>query len=351
MEGQAKFDRTIEGKNISLYTFKNQVGTELHITNYGSRIVNLSVARSGKPKVDVVVGFDSIDGYLNATEVYHGATIGRYANRVALGKFHIGQQDYQLAINNPPNHLHGGPDGFHSRIWEVTDVSEKKISLSYLSVDGEENYPGNLKVSVTYTLTDDNEVIIHYEAVCDQSTILNLTNHSYFNLNGQGSGTILGHELYINADRFTPVNETLIPDGTLQPVKGTPFDFKIPHTIGRHINDDHIQLQYGNGYDHNYVLNKDGLNHELAARVKGDISGLVMEVYTDQPGMQFYTGNFMSGENMIKGHVPDHFRTAFCLETQHYPDSPHHSNFPSTLYHHGEIFRSTTIYKFPTTQE
>jgi aldose 1-epimerase len=350
MAGQEKFERTLQGKAVSLYNLKNSAGTELNITNYGCRIVNLLVARPNKPYVDVVVGFDTIDGYLNATEVYHGAIIGRYANRIANGNFYLDKKDYQLAINNPPNHLHGGPMGFHSQVWDVINSSPGSISLSYLSPDGEEGYPGNLKVTVTYSLTDENEVIIHYEAVCDSPTIMNLTNHSYFNLNGQGSGTILGHEMYINADRYTPVTETLIPDGTLEHVKGTPFDFKLPHSIGRHINDDHIQLQYGNGYDHNYVLNKEGLNHELAARVKGDVTGLIMEVYTDQPGMQFYTGNFMSGENFIKGHIPDHFRTAFCLETQHYPDSPHHSNFPSTVYHHGEVFKSTTIYKFPVTQ-
>jgi aldose 1-epimerase len=346
MPDKESFAKTIDGKLVSLFRLKNSAGTELCITNYGCRIVSLVVGDKNGDPTDVVMGFDSIDGYLNTTEVYHGATIGRYSNRIARGNFHLKEKEYHLAINNPPNHLHGGPLGFHTKVWNVEQLDEDSVALSCLSADGEEGYPGNLKIKVRFSLSVQNEVVINYEAATDQSTILNVTNHAYFNLNGLGSGTILNHVLEINADQYTPVDETLIPYGNLEPVWQTPFDFTSPVTIGKRINDDHIQLRYGNGYDHNYVLNKKGLEPNLAARVVADKTGIVMEVFTDQPGMQFYTGNFMSGENITKGHVPDHFRTAFCLETQHFPDSPHHFNFPSTVLNPGEEFRSTTIYKF-----
>lgn len=339
------FNRQIDGKAVQLYQLKNSQQTRLHITNYGCRIVNLVVAdKTGSP-VDVVVGFDSLDGYLTATEVYHGATIGRYANRIARGRCTVAGKPLELAINNQPNHLHGGPEGFHTKVWEASALSENSITLSYLSADGEEGYPGNLRTEVSFTLSEDNEVIIRYRVQTDQPTVLNLTNHAYFNLNGVGSGTILKHSLQIFAAHYTPVDENLIPTGQLAPVEQTPFDFSTPHTIGERINSDFDQLRFGNGYDHNYVLNTEG-RIALAAKATGDASGVVMEVYTDQPGVQFYTGNFMSGENIIKGHVPDHFRTAFCLETQHYPDSPNQSAFPSTQLEPGETFTSTTIYKF-----
>jgi aldose 1-epimerase len=340
-----KFDRIIDGKKVDLFILQNKLGTRLCVTNYGCRIVSLKVNNSDGQPFDVVVGFDSLNGYLQATEVYHGATIGRYANRIASGNFTIEGKDYSLAVNNEPNHLHGGPEGFHTKVWDVNSVEDQKISLSYLSPDGEEGYPGNLQTRVSFSLTDDNEVIIHYEAETDKATILNLTNHAYFNLNGQGSGTILNHTLQINADLYTPVNEFLIPTGTAA-VVDTPFDFREPKRIGERINDDHIQLQYGNGYDHNYVLPGSSEALPVIARVVADKSGLIMEVLTDQPGVQFYTGNFMSGENLIKGHVPDHFRTAFCLETQHFPDSPHHAAFPSTVLETGNTFTSSTVYRF-----
>lgn len=346
MPGTESFEKIIDGKQVSLFRLKNRLNTQLCITNYGCRIVSLLVQDKNEQPVDVVVGFDSIEGYLTATEVYHGATIGRYANRIARGEFHLKENEYQLAVNNGPNHLHGGPGGFHSRVWDVEERTEGSITLSYLSVNGEEGYPGNLRIKVRFTLSIENEVIIDYEATTDETTILNVTNHAYFNLNGQGSGTILNHALHINADRYTPVNENLIPTGTLDVVDQTPFDFTTLTTIGKRINENNLQLKYGNGYDHNYVLNKYGREPEFAARAVGDKTGIIMDVFTDQPGMQFYTGNFMSGENLIKGHVPDHFRTAFCLETQHYPDTPHHSNFPSTVLNPGHVFKSTTIYKF-----
>jgi aldose 1-epimerase len=339
------FERTLDGKKVDLYKLKNSHGTTLCITNYGCRIVSLQVKNSVEESFDIVMGFDSLDGYLQATEIYHGATIGRYANRIANGSFTLESVDYSLPINNEPNHLHGGAGGFHTKVWDVIKAEDHTITLSYLSTDGEEGYPGNLHTIVSFTLTEENEVIISYEAETDKTTVLNLTNHAYFNLNGLGSGTILDHKLLINADLFTTVNEFLVPTGTAA-VIGTPFDFRELKRIGERINDDHIQLQYGNGYDHNYVLPGSSEELPVIARVEADKSGLIMEVLTDQPGVQFYTGNFMSGENMVKGHVPDHFRSAFCLETQHFPDSPNHAAFPSTTLQPGEKFSSRTIYRF-----
>jgi aldose 1-epimerase len=339
------FERTLDGKKVDLFKLENSHGTRLCITNYGCRIVSLQVKNSDQKAFDVVMGFDSLDGYLQATEVYHGATIGRYANRIALGAFTLDTVDYTLPINNEPNHLHGGPGGFHTKVWDVIKVEDQMITLAYLSPDGEEGYPGNLQIRVSFTLTEENEVIISYEAETDKTTILNLTNHAYFNLNGLGSGTILNHRLQINADLFSTVNESLIPTGTAA-VIDTPFDFRELKRIGERINEDHIQLQYGNGYDHNYVLPGSSEELPVIARVEADKSGLNMEVLTDQPGVQFYTGNFMSGENIVKGQVPDHFRTAFCLETQHFPDSPNHAAFPSTTLAPGEKFSSRTVYRF-----
>jgi aldose 1-epimerase len=348
MPAKESFEKVIDGKHVSLFKLKNSLNTELCITNYGCRIVSLKVGDKNGDPADVVMGFDSIDGYLQTTEVYHGATIGRYSNRIEKGNFHLKEKEYHLALNNPPNHLHGGPGGFHTKVWDVEKFDKDSITLSYLSVDGEEDYPGNLKIKVRFNLSEQNEVIISYEAVTDQSTVLNVTNHAYFNLNGLGSGTILNHLLQINAEHYTPVGETLIPYGNLESVAGTPFDFTSPFIIGERINEDHLQLKYGNGYDHNYVLNKSGLEPNFAARVIADKTGIILEVFTDQPGMQFYTANFKPAENITKGPVPDHFRTAFCLETQHFPDSPHHFNFPSTVLNPREIFHSTTIYKFST---
>ncbi len=346
MPNKERFYKILDGKQISLFPLKNKLNTELYLTNYGCRIVSLKVNdQNGRP-VPVVVGFDSIDEYLTTTEVYHGAVIGRYANRIARGRFHLKEKKYQLAINNPPNHLHGGPHGFHSKVWEVMEVSENSVTLSYLSVDGEEGYPGNISIAVRYSLSHQNEVVIDYKATTDQSTILNLTNHAYFNLNGIGSGTIANHLLHINAHHYTPVNENLIPIGMLDAVEKTPFDFTTPRPIGKRINEKNIQLLYGNGYDHNYVLGNNGREPDFAARVVGDKTGIAMEVFTNEPGMQFYTNNATPKDAVAGGPVEDRYRTAFCLETQHFPDSPHHFNFPSTVLNPGDIFRSTTIYKF-----
>jgi aldose 1-epimerase len=337
------FNKTLNGEKISLHFLNNKNNIEVAITNYGARIVTLIVPDKNNQSTDVVVGFDSLQGYLNSTETYHGAIVGRYANRIARGQFSLKGKTYQLAINNPPNHLHGGPKGFNNQVWKIEEARENSIRLSYLSKDGEENYPGNLNVSVTYRLTDNNELMIDYKASTDQATVLNLTSHPFFNLNGQGTGTIENHLLQIDADNYTPVDKTIIPTGVVK-VENTPFDFRKQKTIGQNINDDNEQLKFGAGYDHNFVLNGEGLR--TAGIAIGDKSGIVMETITDQPGMQLYTGNWMKGDNTIKYGLKDNSREAFCLETQHYPDSPNHPKFPSTALHPGDVFRSTTMYKF-----
>lgn len=337
------FNETLNGEKVSIHFLNNKNNIEVAVTNYGARIVALIVPDKNQNPTDVVVGFDSLDGYLNSTEKYHGAIVGRYANRIAKGRFSLNGNIYQLAVNLPPNHLHGGVNGFNNKVWKIEEANENSIKLFYLSKDGEENYPGNLSVSVRYTLTGKNELIIDYEAATDQPTIINLTAHPFFNLNGQGKGTVDDHLLQINSDAYTPVDETIIPTGIVT-VENTPFDFRIPKTIGQNINDDNEQLKLGSGYDHNFVLNEEGLR--TAAVAIGDKSGIVMETITDQPGMQLYTGNWMQGENTIKYGLKDNRREAFCLETQHYPDSPNHPEFPSTVLEPGEVFRSTTIYKF-----
>ena len=337
------FDQTLNGGRVNLYFLRNKNGLETAITNYGARIVTLIVPDKSGKATDIVVGFDSLKGYLDSTETYHGAIVGRYANRIANARFNLDGRTYQLAVNMPPNHLHGGPNGFNKQVWKVEEVQTNSIRLSYVSEDGEENYPGNLKVIVTYTLTEENELKIDYEATTDKATVLNLTSHPFFNLNGQGTGTMENHLLQINADKYTPVDESIIPTGIFT-VEDTPFDFRKPKTIGQNINDDNEQLKFGAGYDHNYVLEGNGLR--TAGKAIGDKTGIVMEVITDQPGMQLYTGNWMAGENNIKYGLKDNRREAFCLETQHYPDSPNHPEFPSTVLRPGDVFQSTTIYKF-----
>ncbi len=332
------FSGSVDEKKVSLFTLNNRNGTRVNITNYGARVVEWLFN-----EVDVVVGFDSLDGYLNATDPYYGATIGRFANRIADGKFIIDGNEYQLPVNNPPNHLHGGRKGFHNCVWTVLASNDRTLQLEYISRDGEEGYPGNMAVTLTYSLTTEDELIIEYAAQSDQATIINLTNHSYFNLNGQGNGDILQHRLQINADHFTPIDESLIPVGQVMKVDNSPLDFRIEKTIGEDINQNVEQLQFANGFDHNYVLHTDP--DVFAARAVGDKTGIVLEVYTTQPGMQFYSGNFMKGENGVKGGVKDEFRTAFCLETQHFPDSPNQPGFPSTVLLPDETFTSKTVYK------
>lgn len=339
------FVAAIDGKKTSLYILKNKNGMEAAITNYGGRLVSLMVPDSGGRQVDVVAGFESVQGFQHSTEPYFGATIGRFGNRIAGGKFTLEGKEYTLYKNNGPNTLHGGKKGFQDEVWDVTLVNDSILELRYLSKDMEEGFPGNLSVKVTYTLTADNRIQVNYEATTDKPTVLNLTNHAFFNLNGTGSGTILNHLVEINADTYTPVNATLIPTGKLEPVAGTPFDFRKVTAIGARIGMANEQLKDGNGYDHNYVLNKH-LPDQRVARVEGDKTGIIMDVYTQEPGMQFYSGNFMAGKNTMKSGTRDEFRTAFAMETQHFPDSPNQPQFPSTVLKPGEVYKTETSYKF-----
>ena len=344
----AAFEQTIDGKKVALYMIKNAKGMQAAIPHFGGRLVSLLVPdKSGKP-TDVIVGFDNLNDFVKiSTDPYYGATIGRYGNRIAKAKFSIDGVEYKLAANNGVNALHGGPKGFHNVVWDAKPVGENGLELSYTSADGEEGYPGKLNVKVVCTLTDSNELKIDYEATTNKKTVCNLTHHSYFNLNGVGSGNIANHQLMINADTYTPVDETLIPTGKIEKVEGTPFDFRTATAIGARVNDSaNDQIKKGAGYDHNFVLNKNkGTGLNLAATAWGDKSGILMEVYTQEPGLQFYGGNFMNGKNSLKG-TKDDYRTAFCLETQHFPDSPNQPAFPSTLLEPGKVYKTTSVYRF-----
>lgn len=336
------FGKTADGAAVDLYTLKSDK-LEVAITNYGARVVTLKAPDRAGNVVDIVLGFDSLDGYLKENP-YFGAVVGRYGNRIAGGKFSLDGHEYTLARNNGGNSLHGGLQGFDKKVW-AGRVEGDGILLRYLSKDGEEGYPGNLSVSVKYTLSG-NELQIDYEATTDKDTVLNLTNHSYFNLAGQGNGDILKHEVTIDGNRFTPVDKGLIPTGELKPVAGTPFDFRNPHAIGERINLDNEQLKLAGGYDHNWVLNnKNGLLN-LAARVHEPTAGRVMEVLTTQPGLQFYTGNFLDGSITGKGGKVYKKRYAFCMETQHFPDSPNHPQFPTTELKPGQRYQTTTVFRF-----
>jgi aldose 1-epimerase len=337
-----------EGTPVDLYTLTNSHGVEARVTNYGGILVSLRVPDKNGKLADVVLGYDNVDGYLQ-NPAYFGAIVGRYVNRIANGLFTLDGVKYFLAKNNGPNSLHGGLKGFDKKIWQAEPLGKKRnvgVVFTYVSKDGEEGYPGNLKVKVRYTLTEDSKLVVEYDAVTDKATPVNLTNHSYFNLAGEGNGDVLGHELTLNADRFTTVVKSLIPTGELRPVKGTPLDFTKATAIGARINQNYEQLILAGGYDHNFVINGKGGSLELAARVREPNSGRVMEVYTTEPGVQFYTGNFLDGTIAGKqGHVyKQHY--GFCLETQHFPDSPNHSGFPSTILRPGQTFHSRTIYKF-----
>jgi aldose 1-epimerase len=343
---KSAFQATIDGKKTDLYILKNKNNMQAAITNFGGRIVSLLVPDNDK-MIDVSIGFDNVKSYQDDSEPYFGALIGRYGNRIAKGKFSLDNKQYSLFVNNGVNSLHGGKKSFRSVVWDAKQVSDSVLELTYLSKDMEEGYPGNLTVKVTYTVTDDNELKIDYEANTDKKTVLNLTNHAYFNLNGSGNGDILGHELMLNADNFTPVDSTLIPTGKMITVKNTPFDFIKLTPIGSRIDANNEQIKFGGGYDHNFVLNPNtanGLN--MAAKVIADKSNIVMEVFTEEPGVQFYTGNFMNSSHDIKGGKKDDKRTAFCLETQHFPDSPNQPSFPSTVLEVGKKYKTSTVYKF-----
>jgi aldose 1-epimerase len=340
------FGMTPEGDTVELFTLTNASGVELRAMTYGGIIVSLKVPdRDGKPG-DVVLGYDSLAGYLRSSP-YFGAIVGRYANRIAKGAFTLDGKAYHLAINNPPNALHGGLRGFDKVVWDGEPFSDARgtgVVFRHTSPDGDEGYPGTVMVQVTYTLTDSNDVVIDYEATTDKATPINLSQHSYFNL--AGSGSILGHELMIAADSFTPIDSTFIPTGAITPVAGTPFDFRTPHPIGERIDADNEQLRYAGGYDHNFVLNHPGMGLALAARVSDSASGRVLEIRTDQPGVQFYSGNFLDGTITGKQGVVYAHRSGLALETQHFPDSPNHPNFPSTILEPGQQFRSRTLWHF-----
>jgi aldose 1-epimerase len=344
------YGQTADAKRVDLYTLTNVSGMEVRITTYGAAVVSLVVPdRNGKP-ADVVLGYDSLEDYI-AGGYYFGCIAGRCANRIAGGKFALHGTQYRLATNEGGNHLHGGLRGFDKMVWQAQEFegnASTGLRFSYLSPDGEEGYPGNLACTVSYTLGAANELKIDYGAVTDAPTIVNLTSHAYFNLAGAGSGDVLSHELMINADRFTPVDGRLIPTGELKSVKGTPFDFTRLIAIGARIDEDDEQLILGKGYDHNWVLNKDGDGPCLAARTFERDSGRMLEVSTTQPGLQFYSGNFL--QNRIAGKAGQiyHRRSGFCLETQHFPDSPNRPNFPSTVLEPGSKYEHTTIFKFTT---
>jgi aldose 1-epimerase len=336
-----------DGKKVELYTLTNRNGVEAKITTYGGIVVSLKVPDKQGKLSDIVLGYDNLEGYLQDTS-YFGALIGRYGNRIAKGRFKLNGTEYKLATNNGENHLHGGVKGFDKVVWNgraAKTTNGVKLTLTYQSHDMEEGYPGNLFVTVAYTLTNANELRIDYSATTDKDTIVNLTHHSYFNLAGEGNGDILKHQLMINASRFTPVDPGLIPTGELRNVKGTPFDFFQPTPIGSRIDTEDEQLKIGRGYDHNFVINGPSGVLRKAASVSEETTGRVIEVWTTEPGMQFYTGNFLSGKPG-KGGKPYQFRYGFCLETQHYPDSPNHPLFPTTGLKKGARYQSTTIYRF-----
>lgn len=342
---KTSYGRTGDEKPVDLITLRNAKGAEMQLITYGGIVTSLKVPdKNGKPG-DVVLGYDNLDSYLT-NNPYFGALIGRYGNRIANGRFSIDGQTYRLAQNNGSNNLHGGPAGFDKVVWSVvrqhaTD-REASVELSYLSKDGDQGFPGNLKVTALYTLTEDNALRVDYTATTDKPTVVNLTHHSYFNLAGHGD--ILNHEVVINADKFTPVDANLIPTGELRPVKGTPFDFTTPHKIGARIDGGDEQLALGGGYDHNWVLNKKAGELGFVASAYDAGSGRLMEVFSTEPGTQFYTGNFLDGSRGKNGPYPK--RSGFCFEPQHYPDSPNHPAFPSTVLRPGQTFKGTLIYKF-----
>ena len=340
------FGKTSDGTEVYLFTLRNTKGAEALISNYGGLVTSLKMPDRNGKLGDVVLGYDNLAAYIKETP-YFGALIGRYGNRIARGKFTLDGHEYTLATNNYPNALHGGVKGFDKVVWEpsiLTGPDGAGLKLTYLSKDGEEGYPGNLSVTVVYTLTDDNALKVEYTATTDKDTVINLTQHSYFNLACRDS--ILDHVVMIPADKFTPIDSTLIPTGELQPVDGTPFDFRTPTAIGARINPDNEQLKFGKGYDHNWVINKPMGELGLMARVTEPTTGRVLEVLSTEPGLQFYSGNFLDGTLKGKGGTVYQFRSGFCMEPQHFPDSPNKPQFPSVVLKPGQTYRNTIIFKF-----
>jgi len=342
------FGTAPDGKPVEIYTLRNENGMEVRIMTYGGIIQSIKVPDKNGQFGDVALGYDTLDGYLTNSP-YFGALIGRYGNRIAKGHFTLDGQEYTLATNNVPNSLHGGNKGFDKVVWTVDEAEVEdgaiELSLTYVSKDGEEGYPGTLDVKATYKLmAKENTLQLKFKATTDKDTIVNLTAHSYFNLAGQGD--VLGHVVFIDADKFTPVDSTLIPTGELKPVAGTPFDFLTPTAIGARIGEDFEQLKFGGGYDHNFVVNHEMGKLALDARVTDPGTGRVFEIWSTEPGLQFYSGNFLDGTIVGKGGVTYVHRGAFAMEPQHYPDSPNHSNFPSVVLHPGDVYHNTIVYKF-----
>ena len=343
------FGKLPDGSDVEVFTLSNKNNVEMRVLSYGGRIASLRVPDRKGTLGDIVLGFERLEDYLKENP-YFGALIGRYGNRIGKGKFQLGGKEYKLAINNGENHLHGGLKGFDKVLWSAKQLPTDDgvvVELTYISMDGEEGYPGNLQIRVTYTLTDENEIKIDYFATSSKVTIVNLTNHSYFNLLGAGEGEVISTELMINADSFTPVDKGLIPTGEIRPVKDTPFDFTKPKPIGQNIYDEtNEQIKFGGGYDHNFALNKGAGGLTKAAEAYEPKTGRVLEVFTTEPGVQFYTGNFLDGTLTGKNGKIYNKRYAFCLETQHYPDSPNKPDFPSTVLRPGEQYKSQTVWKF-----
>jgi aldose 1-epimerase len=349
---KAPFGKTKDGESVDIYTLRNRRGMETKITNYGGIVVSLTAPDRNQKFDDVVLGYNDLDSYMNPPFPYFGAIIGRYGNRIAKGRFTLNGVEYKLAVNNGENHLHGGIRGFDKVVWtaqQIRSAAGPALALTYISKDGEEGYPGNLRVRVVYTLTNNNELRIDYTASSDKDTVTNLTHHSYFNLAGEGNGDILSHRVIIKASRFVPTDAGSIPTGELKNVAGTPFDFLHGHNIGERINADDQQLKIGNGYDHTWVIDGRAGVLRLAASVFEPTTARQMEVWTTEPGVQFYTGNFLDGSRPGKSGKDYPRRSGFCLETQHYPDSPNRPNFPTTTLRKGRVYRSTTIYRFSAT--
>lgn len=340
------FETKVNDHSVNLYTLKNKNGMEVCITNFGGRIVSVMVPDKNGNMKDVVLGFDSIADYVNIPSDF-GASIGRYANRIKDGKIVIDGDTIQLPQNNFGHCLHGGPKGWQYQVYEAKQIDGTKLELVRQSPDGDENFPGNVTAKVTYTLTDDNSIDISYEATTDKKTVINMTNHSYFNLSGDAQKPITDHLLYVNADKFTPVDSTFMTTGEILDVKGTPMDFTVAKTVGQDIDKyEYDQLKNGNGYDHNWVLNTNGDIKQVAARLTSPVSGITLEVYTDEPGIQVYSGNFLDGTVKGKKGIVYNQRAAICLETQHYPDSPNKPEWPSVLLEPGKTYRSHCIFKF-----
>ena len=343
------FGKTKDGQSVDIYTLRNRHGMETKITNYGGIVVSLTAPDRQQKFADVMLGYNDLESYMNPPFPYFGAIIGRYGNRIAKGRFTLNGVEYKLAVNNGENHLHGGLKGFDRVVWnaqQIKSAAGPALALTYLSKDGEEGYPGNLRVRVVYTLTNNNELKMDYSAATDKDTVINLTNHAYFNLAGEGNGDILGHFLVLKADRFVPTDAGSIPTGELRSVAGTPFDFRAAHAIGERIDQEDQQLKFGNGYDHTWVINGRAGVLRQAASVYEPASGRALEVWTTEPGVQLYTGNFLDGSRPGKSGKPYPRRSGFCLETQHFPDSPNRPNFPTTTLRKGATWRSTTIYRF-----